>query len=102
MRYKYVLNTYLTSTCSTGRYCCVTPWKKKKYPSLVVHWESWRQENDKSVKNGAYFEFSLLYNSNFVNFVKNDDELNLSSVGFVTFDKLMIVIMVVMVMMVVM
>ena len=24
LRYKYVLNTYLTSTCSTGVYCCVT------------------------------------------------------------------------------
>jgi hypothetical protein len=24
LRNKYVLNTYLTSTCSTGVYCCVT------------------------------------------------------------------------------
>ena len=44
-------------------------------------------ENDKSDKNGAYFDFSLLYNSDFVNFVKNDNELNCTSVGFVTFDK---------------
>ena len=24
LRYKYELNRYLTSTCSTGVYCCVT------------------------------------------------------------------------------
>ena len=24
LRYKYVLNTFLISTCSTGMYCCVT------------------------------------------------------------------------------
>ena len=44
-------------------------------------------ENDKSDKNGAYFDFLLLYNSDFVNFVKNDNKLNLSSVVFVTFNK---------------
>ena len=41
----------------------------------------------KVTKTAHIFDFSLLYNSDFVNFVKNDNELNLSSVGFVTFDK---------------
>ena len=41
----------------------------------------------KVTKMAHIFTCSLLYNSNFVNFVKNDNELNLSSVGFVTFDK---------------
>ena len=44
-------------------------------------------ENDKSDKTAHIFDFSLLCNSDFINFVKNDNELNLSSVGFVTFDK---------------
>ena len=38
-------------------------------------------------KTAHIFDFSLLYNSDFVNFVKNDNELNLSSVVFVTFNK---------------
>ena len=41
----------------------------------------------KSVENDKSFDFSLLYNSDFVNFVKNDNKLNLSSVSFVTFDR---------------
>ena len=40
----------------------------------------------KVTKTAHIFTFSLLCNSDFVNFVKNDKELNLSSVGFVTFD----------------
>ena len=36
----------------------------------------------KVTKTAHIFDFSLLYNSVFVNFVKNDNELNLSSVGF--------------------
>ena len=42
----------------------------------------------KVTKTAHIFIFSLLYNSDFVNFVKSDNELNLSSVGFVTFDRL--------------
>ena len=42
----------------------------------------------KVTKTAHIFTCSLLYNSDFVNFVKNDNEFSLSSVGFVTFDRL--------------
>ena len=46
LRYKNVLNTYLTSTCSTGVYCCVTEALKKCYPldasdSFVSTYDKW-------------------------------------------------------------
>jgi hypothetical protein len=36
LRYKYVLNTYLTSTCSTGMYCCVTTYFQSKSNNLFT------------------------------------------------------------------
>ena len=38
----------------------------------------------KVTKTAHIFDFSPLYNNDFDNFVKNDNELNLSSVGFVS------------------
>ena len=69
----------------SGRDGCYNRRKRKSDGSTGKVGDRKSVETTKVTKTAHIFTCSLLYNSNFVNFVK---ELNLSSVGFVTFDKL--------------